>query len=208
MSRKHLSFWIQVPITWLDREKSSYEQICSSKWRSGSRNVVILTKFCHWLCHKWSTWQVLRHSLTKIWTKLWDLHFSGGGGGGCTYGLVRFHRGMHRHVNFLSMEGQNHVCIIFSVNSTWALYRVHRAWHTSCLCPALVSIVVDFLDVLCTHMYQFLNIWYFFNSLWPRDAIWQHRSGNTLAQVMTWCRQATSHYLNQCWHIIKDVLWY
>ena len=27
--------------------------------------------------------------------------------------------------------------------------------------------------------------------------IW--RSGTTLVQVMTWCRQATSHYLNQCW---------
>ena len=28
-----------------------------------------------------------------------------------------------------------------------------------------------------------------FNSLWPSDAIWQQRSGSTLAQVMAWCRQ-------------------
>ena len=29
----------------------------------------------------------------------------------------------------------------------------------------------------------------FVNSLWPSDAIWQHRSGSTLVQVMAWCRQ-------------------
>ena len=32
-----------------------------------------------------------------------------------------------------------------------------------------------------------------------------HRSGSTLAQVMAWCRQAPSHYLNQCW-LIKSEL--
>ena len=45
------------------------------------------------------------------------------------------------------------------------------------------------------------------NSLRPRDAIWQYRSGSTLAQVMAWCRTAPSHYLNQCWLIISKVLW-
>ena len=35
--------------------------------------------------------------------------------------------------------------------------------------------------------------------LWPCDAIWCHRSGSTLAQVMTCCLTAPSHYLNQCW---------
>ena len=28
------------------------------------------------------------------------------------------------------------------------------------------------------------------NSLWPSDAIWWHRSGSTLVQVMAWCRTA------------------
>ena len=37
------------------------------------------------------------------------------------------------------------------------------------------------------------------NTLWPSDAIWWHRSGSTLAQVMAWCLKAPSHYLNQCW---------
>ena len=38
--------------------------------------------------------------------------------------------------------------------------------------------------------------------------IWQHRAGSTLDQVMTWCHQAPSHYLNQYWLIIIDVLWH
>ena len=40
------------------------------------------------------------------------------------------------------------------------------------------------------------------NSAWylgPSDAIWQQRSGSTLAQVMACCLTAPSHYLNQCW---------
>ena len=45
------------------------------------------------------------------------------------------------------------------------------------------------------------------NWLWPSDAIWQHRSGSTLAQVMAWCLTAPNHYLNQCWLIISRVLW-
>ena len=38
------------------------------------------------------------------------------------------------------------------------------------------------------------------NSLWPNDAIWRHRSGSTLAQVMACCLAAPSHYLNQSYH--------
>ena len=38
--------------------------------------------------------------------------------------------------------------------------------------------------------------------------IWQHRSGSTLAQVMACCLTAPSHYLNQSWLIIMEVLWY
>ena len=32
-------------------------------------------------------------------------------------------------------------------------------------------------------------------------------SGSTLAQVMSCCLMALSHYLNQCWHLISEVLW-
>ena len=44
------------------------------------------------------------------------------------------------------------------------------------------------------------------NSFWPSDTIWWHRSGSTLAQVMTCCLTAPSHYLNQCCQIISEVL--
>ena len=47
-----------------------------------------------------------------------------------------------------------------------------------------------------------------FNSLRPRDAIWRHRSGSTLSQVMACCLMAPSHYLNQCWLIFSKVQWH
>ena len=46
------------------------------------------------------------------------------------------------------------------------------------------------------------------NSLRPSDAIWWHRSGSTLAQVMACCLTTPSHYLNQCWLIISEVQWH
>ena len=45
------------------------------------------------------------------------------------------------------------------------------------------------------------------NSLWPSDAKWRHRSESTSVQVMTCCLTAPSHYLNQCWLIIRGTLW-
>ena len=57
--------------------------------------------------------------------------------------------------------------------------------------------------VLC--MYNVMN-WvniFMFDSLWPGDAIWWHRTRSTLAQVMARCLTAPSHYLNQCWLIIR-----
>ena len=44
--------------------------------------------------------------------------------------------------------------------------------------------------------------------LGPSDAIWRHRFGSTLAQVMACCLMAPSHYLNQCWVIINEVPWF
>ena len=50
--------------------------------------------------------------------------------------------------------------------------------------------------------------YYLLSSLWPNDAICQHRSGSTLAQVMAWCLMASSHYLSQCWLFISEVQWH
>ena len=43
--------------------------------------------------------------------------------------------------------------------------------------------------------------------LWLSDAIWSHKSGLILDQVMAWCLTAPSHYLNQCW-TTREVLWH
>ena len=42
--------------------------------------------------------------------------------------------------------------------------------------------------------------------MWPSDAMWWHRFGATLAQIMACCLMAPSHYLFLCWVIIKGVL--
>ena len=44
------------------------------------------------------------------------------------------------------------------------------------------------------------------NSLWPSGAIWRQIYVSTLAQVMACCLMAPSHYLNQCWLLITEVL--
>ena len=49
---------------------------------------------------------------------------------------------------------------------------------------------------------------YFLNSLWASDVTWRHGSRSTLAQVMACCLTAPSHYLNQCWLMINEVLWH
>ena len=43
-------------------------------------------------------------------------------------------------------------------------------------------------------------------SLWPSDGRWWQRSESTLVQVMFFCLTAPSHYLNQRWQIISEVL--
>ena len=44
------------------------------------------------------------------------------------------------------------------------------------------------------------------NILWCSDTIWCHITWSTLVQVMACCLTAPSHYLNQCWLIISEVL--
>ena len=57
-------------------------------------------------------------------------------------------------------------------------------------------------------MYNYTKSWQYslLNSLLPSDAIWQHRSGSILGQVMACSLTAPSHYLNWSWLIISKVL--
>ena len=44
-----------------------------------------------------------------------------------------------------------------------------------------------------------------FNPLWPNDALWSHKSGSTLAEVMDWCPMASSCYMIQYRLIIQRI---
>ena len=71
---------------------------------------------------------------------------------------------------------------------------------------------LGYVWVIASHTIQwkwlFIHALISVNSLWPSDVIWWHRSVSTLAQVMACCLTAPSHYLNQCWLIISEVLWH
>ena len=46
------------------------------------------------------------------------------------------------------------------------------------------------------------------NSFWPSDTSLWNKSRSTLTQVMVYCLMSPSHYLNQCWLLIGEFLWY
>ena len=53
-----------------------------------------------------------------------------------------------------------------------------------------------------------LPLWSCLNSSWSSDATRWHRSGSILAQIMSCCLKATSHYLAKCWLFISGVMWH
>ena len=55
---------------------------------------------------------------------------------------------------------------------------------------------------------QTFSPFYADNSLWPIDTIWWWITWSTLVQVMACCLMASSHYLNQCWLMVNEVLWH
>ena len=80
--------------------------------------------------------------------------------------------------------------------------------HRNLLWAELIKLLLSWNpDSLHSTDDKFKKLWQNI-SLWPSDAIWWHRSGSTLAQVMACCLKAPSHYLNQCWFIITDVFWH
>ena len=72
-------------------------------------------------------------------------------------------------------------------------------WNPVVICWDVLQMVhkVRILKNAALRMSKAWLGWYF-NSLIPDDAIC-HRTQSTVFQVMAWCCQAPSHYLNQCW---------
>ena len=123
-----------------------------------------------------------------------------------------------------------HVFVDYTSNSLWSNNATW--WHRSVL--TLVQVIACYLMAPSHYLNQcWLGMWVFggihlrgisqeahehdplhlledytFNSLGPSDAIWPQISGSTLAQVMACCLMAPSHYLNQCWLMISEVLWH
>ena len=77
---------------------------------------------------------------------------------------------------------------------------------------ALILVCWEACWYTCTRTGRcYLHFWHdswLINSLWPSDAIWRYRSVSTLVQAMACCLTASSHYLNQRWLIIGEVLWH
>ena len=98
----------------------------------------------------------------------------------------------------------------YSRNYSWQQYSQVGRSQTQCkvflpgpwwLRHKLLTAQLTQVSTLCPLVYCSKEV----NPLWPSDAIWQRRSGSTLAQVMACCLTAPSHYLNQCWLIISEV---
>ena len=69
------------------------------------------------------------------------------------------------------------------------------------------SLVQWICGIICLKIcYESLVCFSAVNSLWPSDIIWRQGSRSTLAQVMACCLTAPSHYLDQCWLMINEVL--
>ena len=104
------------------------------------------------------------------------------------------------HIDFIST-----ISIIYGNTS-----QNISAWH-----PVSCPRSVDHYDLEAATAYTINNVsWaptasqWFINSLYPGEATWWQINRSTLGQVMAWCRQAASHFLNQCWLIINEVLWH
>ena len=68
--------------------------------------------------------------------------------------------------------------------------------------------IAKLLQKISVTVFSDMDNYVSFNWFWLSDAIWWHRSGLTLAQIMACCLTAPSHNLNQCWLTIKCVLWH
>ena len=91
-------------------------------------------------------------------------------------------------------------CWITLCNVVYIMSRyICASWNKSDMSPIIELCLCFFSSDIVWYSYDSKVI----NSLRPVDAIWQHRSGSTLAQVMACCLTAPSHYLNQCWFIIS-----
>ena len=126
------------------------------------------------------------------------------GRNGLQFGMLMYPDGLHSAFNTLVDTGD--ICchywqhILVYITMLWIVTR--EKWLYVCHICMCVDLYV------CVRYSDCITMCGIINSLWPGDAIWRHISGSTSAQVMACCLAAPSHYLNQCWLIIIEVLWH
>ena len=113
-------------------------------------------------------------------------------------------------ITFWQSHGAQFYCFLGKYNESGSIFFVymnlliHKAYTGK-----LINIVIQLSNELfLSKIYlKFQSVCgkRFFNSLGPGDTIWQNRTVS-LAQVMSWCLMAPSHYLNQWWQIISEIL--
>ena len=101
------------------------------------------------------------------------------------------------------------ICLLQYIQVNWS-HEFTKNWRNSHKIKAEPHHVHIFWDilVLCNIviLYAYYAAWV--DSLWPSDALMASQNVVTLVQVMACCLMAPSHYLNQCWLIISEVLWH
>ena len=94
--------------------------------------------------------------------------------------------------------------------SIWWRHHVMIVYHK--VCPHIIMISGSYrgstcLDVMTSWCYKACGIyfWHFVITFWSDDALWRHRIGSALAQIMAYCLTALSHYLTQRVVIVSGV---
>ena len=124
-------------------------------------------------------------------------------------------------VKLKNFHGSSDICpmgFIYSIQICEISHQIFGPSHQKCLtCPmifvntAIPSLSTSYdirsfpqvVNYICassefeSYRWYCLNI-HVFNSLFPSNAMWWHRSRSTMAQVMACCLMAPSLYLNQC----------
>ena len=111
----------------------------------------------------------------------------------------------------------NYACFPIKIDEVWIdRFCVRYDWwrrlqRTSSVSPVCDCTVFDLFMFTNHAIYLPSNhivSWIIINSLWPSNAIWRHRFGSILAQIMACCLVAPSHCVNQSWLVINLVWWH
>ena len=121
------------------------------------------------------------------WPSVWEIHWS-------PFDSQR--RASNSEVLMFFVVGLQKLLSKYSI-CWWPVTPDTHHWNKNWFCYFLLQFAISLFNCSIP-----------FNWLGTSDAIWWHKSGSTLAQVMACCLTASSHYLNQCWFLIGEILWH